>query len=53
MVAYVPLLLALIGLMLYILPVNPKINQIGMILFACGVLVTMFAWSGHSVKILP
>lgn len=42
MLAYLPLLIALAGLLLYVLPANGKVQEIGRILFFAGVLV--FIW---------
>jgi uncharacterized membrane protein len=52
MVAIVPVLVALVGLVLYLIPMtNLKPTEIGRILFWTGVLVTLFAVSAHSVKL--
>jgi hypothetical protein len=51
MVAIVPVLVALVGLVLYLVPMtNPKPTEIGRILFWTGVLVTLLSLAGHSVK---
>jgi uncharacterized membrane protein len=52
MVAMVPVLVALVGLVLYLVPMqNPKPTEIGRILFWTGVLVTLLSLAGHSVKL--
>jgi hypothetical protein len=38
MVVYVPLLVALVGVLMFALAANPKLVRIGEILFFCGVL---------------
>lgn len=40
-VAYIPLLLALIGVLMMALSSNAKLARIGEIMFFCGFLVTM------------
>lgn len=52
MIAYIPLLFAVVGVLMYALATNPKIQEIGRIMFACGWLVTMFVLSGHTLRIL-
>lgn len=52
MIAYVPLLVALAGLLMFVLSSNPKLVRIGEILFAAGILVFLFALSGRTVKLL-
>lgn len=42
MIIYTPVLFAIIGLLMYALSKNPKNARIGEIMFACGLLVTMF-----------
>lgn len=51
MIAYIVFILALLGLVLYVLPLNGKIQEIGRIMFMCGLLVTMFALGGKVVKL--
>lgn len=46
-------LVTLIGLVMYVLAGNPKLAEIGRILFAFGLLVTLWQFSGgHSLKVL-
>ncbi len=40
--ATIPILAALLGLVLYVLPWNPKGEEIGRILYAAGLLVALF-----------
>jgi hypothetical protein len=51
MVAYLPLLVALIGLLIYILSNNGKAQELGRILFFCGVLVLVMSMAGRSVRL--
>ena len=37
-IAFVPLLVALIGLVMYLISTNGKVQRIGEILFFCGIL---------------
>ena len=40
-IAYVPLLFVVIGLLMYGLLVNPKLSTVGLWIFICAFLVTM------------
>ena len=42
-VALLPLILAIVGLLIYALASNPKTAEIGRLMFACGLLVLAFA----------
>lgn len=42
-----PFLIAVLGLLLYILATNPKVQEIGRIMFACGMLVLTWILSNH------
>jgi hypothetical protein len=52
MIALIPVLVALAGALLYGLAANPKVAEIGRLMFACGLLVFLFGVAGHSVKLL-
>lgn len=41
-----PILAWILGLLLYFLPLNPKIQEVGRILFFCGILATLFLFGG-------
>ncbi len=43
MIAYLALVIALVGLLLFVLASNPKLVRVGEILLFCGVLV--FTWT--------
>lgn len=45
MLIYVPLLIALIGLLVYVLA-NNKAQELGRIMFLCGVMVTCYQFAG-------
>jgi Na+/phosphate symporter len=51
MIAYLALVVALAGLLLYALASNPKLVEIGRILFFCGVLVFTLAIGRQTVKL--
>jgi Na+/phosphate symporter len=51
LIATVPLLLIVGGLLAYLLSPNAKIAEIGKLCFFAGVLAVAFALSGHTVKL--
>lgn len=48
----IPLAVALLGLILYLLTSNPKGTEVGRILFWVGLLVGLLRFAGQSVSIL-
>jgi len=52
MIAYLAALIALVGLLMYLLCSQPKAAEVGRILFFCGMLVFTFALGGHVIKLL-
>lgn len=52
MIVYVSLLVALIGVLMYILSANPKINELGRIAFACGLLAFLLQLSPTTIGLL-
>lgn len=53
MIAYAPLLVAIVGLLLYALSSkNAKVAEIGRILFFCGVLTLTLGMAGETVRLL-
>ncbi len=50
-IAVVPLLVAIIGLLLYLLASNAKVAEVGRLMFACGLLALMFASARESIRI--
>jgi Na+/phosphate symporter len=54
MIIYFSLLVALIGVLMYALVVNPKLQEIGRIMFFCGLLAFLIAiGTGHAISVLP
>lgn len=53
MIAYVPLLIGLLGMVVYWMAAPPKAQELGRLMFFAGILVTLFAFSGHAIKIFP
>lgn len=47
--AIVPLIFAIVGLLMYALASNPKLIEIGRLLFATSWLVTMFVAAQHTI----
>jgi len=52
-IAYIPLLFVLIGLLMYGLCSNGKLSAIGFAMFQCAFLVTMFTFSTRVVQLFP
>jgi Na+/phosphate symporter len=50
-VAIVPFVIAIIGLLLWVFASNPKLAEAGRILFFCGSLVLTFRLSGSTVSV--
>ena len=46
-----PALVAVLGLLLYVIASNPKVCEIGRITFLAGIFVTTYVLSGHAVHI--
>lgn len=54
MIIYLPLLVSLIGLLMYVLASNPKIVEVGRIMFWTGLLAFLIGGgAGHATKTLP
>jgi len=49
MVIYFSLLIAIIGLLIYAFVANPKLAEVGRIMFWTGLLAFLFGFSGHQV----
>jgi Na+/phosphate symporter len=45
-------LIALVGLLLYVLASNPKVAEIGRLMFGCGLLAACFALGGKMLRLL-
>ena len=50
-VAIIPLLVAIIGLLIYVLASNGKLVEVGRILFSCGTLVALFVFARTVLRI--
>ena len=44
---YLSLLIAIVGLLMYALSANPKLVEIGRLMFACGLLAFLLTAPGH------
>lgn len=51
MVAYVSVLVALVGAIVYFVSANAKAAELARIAFFCGLLVFLFSIAGQSIKI--
>lgn len=49
--ATIPLLVSLVGALLYVLSGNAKLSEIGRLSFFAGLLATCLAVAGHAVRI--
>lgn len=52
LIAFVPILVFLAGLLMFILSANPKVVRIGEILMFVGAFFTVQALAGHTVRLL-
>lgn len=52
LIAYMPLFIALAGLLLWLISTNPKAQMIGEIVFACGLFWFVYALTGKTVRLL-
>jgi Na+/phosphate symporter len=50
-VSYVSVLFMLVGVLMYALAGNPKVAEIGRILFACGTLALALAIGGKGLRL--
>jgi len=51
MIAIIPLLAAIVGLLIYVLGANAKVIEVGRALFWCGLLVTLFTVASKVIKV--
>jgi hypothetical protein len=51
LVAIVPVLVAIVGVLMFALSSNAKLSKIGFALFWCGVLVALFVAARHTVAV--
>jgi hypothetical protein len=52
MIIYLSLLVALAGVLMYALCVNPKLQEIGRLAFACGLLAFLFGTASGHITVL-
>jgi hypothetical protein len=52
MVVFLPLLLAIVGLLVYAISVNPKAQEIGRITYFAGLLAWLLTGAQHLVNVL-
>lgn len=52
MVIYLSLLIAVIGVLLYALSANPKLQELGRLAFFAGLLAFLLGFSGHLVPLI-
>jgi Na+/phosphate symporter len=52
LISWVVLLIAVVGLVLYVMPGNGQRQEIGRLMFACGLLALCFALAGRTVRLL-
>jgi len=45
-----PLLVAIVGMLVYALAAGPKPAEIGRLAYACGLLVTLFELASHVIR---
>ncbi len=50
-IAIVPLVICLLGLLVYALAANPKVGELGRISFAMGLLVSLLAFATKTVSL--
>ena len=53
MVAYVTIVFGIIGVLMYALSANPKIQELGRITFAASMFALMFALAQRTVTLFP
>ncbi len=51
LIAYIPLLAAVIGLLMFVLASNAKVVEVGRALLWCGTLVTLFSVAHQTVQL--
>jgi len=53
MIIYLSLLVAVIGLLMYALSANPKLQEIGRLSYACGLLAFLIVSVPKLVNVIP
>jgi hypothetical protein len=52
MIILLPLLVSLIGVLMYVLCANPKLSEIGRLMFACGLLAFLLVYHGQPITVV-
>lgn len=52
MIILLPLLVAVIGLLMYALSANPKLQEVGRIMFFCGTLAFLLSGAQSAVNLI-
>src|SRR4029077_5599561 len=52
MIILLPLLVALVGILVYALSTNPKWSEIGRLMFACGLLAFLLIYHGQPITVV-
>lgn len=50
-IAIIPAVFAIVGLLVYLLAANPKAVELGRLCFFAGLLALAFVLSGHTVRV--
>ena len=53
MTIYLSLLVALVGVLMYALCVNPKLQEIGRLAYCCGLLAFLLVGVEHILNVIP
>ncbi len=53
MIAFIPLIAAIGGVLAYVLATNPKVQEIGRSLFWSGFFLTLASLANHAIRVLP
>jgi len=52
LIAYLPLFIAILGILMWVLATNPKLQRIGEWMFVIGFFWFVYALTGKTIKIL-
>lgn len=52
MIAIVPVVFCLIGLVVYLLTTHPKVSEVARLTFGAGLLVALFVFAQHTVRLI-
>ena len=51
LIAVIPLVVLIVGLLAYALAANPKVQEIGRIAYSCGLLVLLFVLARQTISL--